>query len=234
MEDNLNKNQLRKTLSSMKGSQLNSAPQRELDDGFFGRSLEKNLGVSENNLKTGDLELDDGTRIELKTTNGKSKITLFSKEPNWTCNKNLSKMKDFFDLHSYESSDGRQKLNMTIKADKKNSRGFKLILDESRLLISDQNKVNCAEWDLNDLLESARTKLDSLVIVKRTEKGEILESSIEEGVNIETFKKMIISGQIVVETRLSIKKGSSKTLRNRGTCFRVDPKNINKIYKEGK
>jgi hypothetical protein len=230
----MNKKQLRETLSSMKGSQLNTAQERKLDDGFFGRSLEQSLGVDENNLKTGDLELDDGTRIELKTTNGKSKMTLFSKEPSWTCNKSFSKMKDFFDLHSYESSEGRQKLNMTIKADRENSRGFKLVLDESRLLITCNSGVNYAEWDLEDLLESARTKLDNLVVVTRSAQGEILESSMEEGVNIDAFKKMIASGQIVVETRLSTKKGSSKTLRNRGTCFRVQPKMISKIYKEEK
>ena len=87
----MNKKQLKEALGDLKGTNLNLAPLRPNDDGYYGRSLEESLGVQENNHKAGDLELDDGTRVELKTTNGKSKTTLFSKEPKWSCKDSFSK-----------------------------------------------------------------------------------------------------------------------------------------------
>ena len=227
----MNKKQLKEALGDLKGTNLNLASSRPNDDGYYGRSLEESLGVQENNHKDGDLELDDGTRVELKTTNGKSRITLFSKEPTWGCNESFSKMKEFFNHHSYEADDGRQKLNMTINASSENSRDFKLLIDGAYLVINHKTDGHCARWELKSLLKSASTKLNTLAVVKRTKNGEVVTSEVSNGFDEEAFKKMILSGQIVCETRLSMKPTG---LKNRGTCFRVSPNKINKMYKEEK
>tara|TARA_A100001515_G_scaffold80534_1_gene63873 strand:+ start:1852 stop:2538 length:687 start_codon:yes stop_codon:yes gene_type:complete len=226
-----NKQELEETLTSMKGTNLNTAEQRSADDGYFGRSLEESLGVKENNYKNGDLELDDGTRVELKTTNGKCRTTLFSKEPIWGCNSMFTKMKQFFDNYSYEADDSRQKLNMTISANYRNNRGFKLIVEGEYLIINHETDGNCAKWKLESLLKSASIKLDNLVVVKRSDNGEIIDSTFSNGFDKDLFKKMILDGQIIAETRLSMK---ASGLKNRGTCFRIHPKRINEMYTEEK
>lgn len=227
----MNKKQLKEALSDLEGTNLNLASSRTNDDGYYGRSLEESLGVQENNHQDGDLELDDGTRVELKTTNGKSKITLFSKEPIWGCNELFSKMKEFFNHHSYQNEDGVEKLNMTISASYENNRGFKLLIDDEYLAINHKSDGHCARWKLKSLLKSASRKLNTLAVVKRTKDGEVVASEVSNGFDEETFKKMILSGQIVCETRLSMKPTG---LKNRGTCFRVNPNKINKMYKEEK
>lgn len=226
-----NKQELKETLASMKGTNLNTAEQRLADDGYFGRSLEESLGVKENNYKNGDLELGDGTRVELKTTNGKCRTTLFSKEPIWDCDSMFTKMRQFFDNYSYEADDGRQKLNMTISAAYRNNRGFKLIVEGDYLIIDHETNGKCAKWKLESLLKSASVKLDNLVVVKRSDNGEIIDSTFSNGFDKDLFKKMILDGQIISETRLSMK---DTGLKNRGTCFRINPKKINEMYTEQK
>lgn len=227
----MNKKQLKEALGDLKGTNLNLAPLRPNDDGYYGRSLEESLGVQENNHKAGDLELDDGTRVELKTTNGKSKTTLFSKEPKWSCKDSFSKMREFFDHYSYCADDGNEKLNMTVSASYKNNRGFSLILDGEFLVINHEIDGRCAKWELKSLLKSASKKLDKLVVVKRSKNGEVIDVEMSDGFDEQIFKKMILDGQIVAETRLSMKPAG---LKNRGTCFRVNPNKINKMYKEKK
>ena len=227
----MNKEQLKEALDNLKGSNLDLASSRLNDDGYYGRSLEESLGVQENNHRDGDLELDDGTRVELKTTNGKSKTTLFSKEPQWTCNESISKMREFFDNYSYCADDGKEKLNMTVSAAYRNNRGFRLIVDGEHLIIDHEIDGHCAKWELKSLLKSASRKLSELAVVERNKDGQVIDSEISSGFMEEAFKKMILNGQIVAETRLSMK---SSGLKNRGTCFRVSPKKINKMYKEEK
>lgn len=227
----MNKKQLKEALSSLEGTNLNLASSRTNDDGYYGRSLEESLGVQENNHKDGDLELDDGTRVELKTTNGKSKMTLFSKEPKWGCNELFSKMKEFFNHHSYQNEDGVEKLNMTISASYRNNRGFKLIVDGEHLIIDHETDGHCAKWELKNLLKAASKKLNTLAVIKRSKDGEVIDSEISNGFMEQAFKKLIFSGQIVAETRLSMKPTG---LKNRGTCFRINPNKINKMYKEEK
>lgn len=227
----MNRQELKEKLSNLKGTKLNLASPRPNDDGYYGRCFEETLEVQENNHKDGDLELDDGTRVELKTTNGKTKITLFSKEPIWGCNESFSKMKEFFNHHSYQSEDGVEKLNMTVSASYENNRDFKLLIDDEYLVINHKTDGHCAKWELKSLLKSASRKLNTLAVIKRTKDGEVVASEISSGFDEEIFKKMILSGQIVVETRLSMKPTG---LKNRGTCFRVNPNKINKMYKEEK
>jgi len=227
----INKKELEEKLEALKGSKLNTAEQRLSDDGYYGRSLEESLGVEENNHKNGDLELGNGTRVELKTTNGKSKITLFSHEPIWSCNPKFKKMRQFFDHYSYESTkDGKQRLNMTVSASYRNNRDFKLIVDGDYLIINHETDGNCAKWKLESLLRQADEKLDNLVVVKRSDET-IIDSTFSNGFSKDVFKKMISNGQIISEIRLSMK---PKGLKNRGTCFRVNPKRITEMYKEEK
>ena len=209
----MTRDELNKKLKNLETTALVPKHHRFGDDGSYGRALEESLGVKENNFKTGDLALDDATRVELKTTNGKSMVTLFSKEPKWTCNEAIKKMRDFFDSYSY-------------------NQGLRIMLKGEKLFIEHQVDGYCAEWSIEDLISSAAKKLDELVIVERDSNGTVLGSTISTGFKKETFKKMIISGQIVIETRLSMKAGNK--LKNRGTCFRVSPKKVEEIYKEEK
>ncbi|MGA2130453.1 MAG: MvaI/BcnI family restriction endonuclease [Candidatus Pacearchaeota archaeon] len=61
---------------------------REGDNGGVGRTLEDEMGIIENNLKTGDFKVGDEW-VELKTQRRKAanRITLSTKEPQWIINK---------------------------------------------------------------------------------------------------------------------------------------------------
>tara|TARA_R110000772_G_C13268320_1_gene435990 strand:+ start:73 stop:759 length:687 start_codon:yes stop_codon:yes gene_type:complete len=228
----MTRDELNQQLKNLETTALVPKHHRSGDDGSYGRALEESLGVEENNFKTGDLVLDDATRVELKTTNGKSKVTLFSKEPKWTSNEAIKKMRDFFDSYSYDTPSGRPKLNVAMKPEVYNNQGLRIMLKGEKLFIEHQVDGYCAEWSIEDLISTAAKKLDELVIVERDSNGTVVSSTISTGFKKETFKKMIMSGQIVVETRLSMKAGNK--LKNRGTCFRVSPKKVEEIYKEEK
>jgi len=232
-------NYFKKKIKSLKGEVLVPKDNRDNDDGCFGRALEELLGVEENNFKSADLKTEDGVSYELKTTNGKGKTTLFSKEPAWNSNENFKKMSDFFNRYSYIPDPNFpevRKLNTTIKSDRWNNRGFKVIVKDNNLIVTHKNDGNCMQWDIKKLLSSANNKLKNLVVIERSGDGKIVDGKVSTGFNSYVFSKMISNGQIVIETRLSMKKDSTGKmyLKNRGTCFRISPQKLDKMYNKEK
>jgi len=188
------------------------------DDGAFGRSLEKALGVEENNRAGADIVLKDGN-IELKTTNGKSKMTLFSKEPIWM-KQWFSGSRDFFKRFSKCGI----RLNTSIKSGP-NNLGLYLQILENRLIIM-HNDRECGYWELDALLEHAGRKLDRVFSLEH-EKGKIKKFHKYSGMSCDNFVRLVKSGDLVVEIRIS--KGGKK---NRGTAFRINPRKVEKKKKK--
>lgn len=186
------------------------------DDGAYGRHLEKQLNVPENNRSEADIVLKDG-HIELKTTNGKSNMTLFSKEPTWI-KPSFARSRDFFEKFSRCG----KRLNTTIKSSP-NNLSLYLQLREDCLFIMHDN-TSCAYWELDSLLDHAAQKLNTVWSFKHTE-GTINEIEKHSGMSRNNFIRLVGSGDLMVDIRIS-REGK----KNRGTAFRISPKKITKLY----
>ncbi len=57
--------------------------------------------------------------------------------------------------------------------------------------------------------------------------GVVTDHAIHKGISIAQIDKMLKSGAIVIETRLTMK---PKGLKNRGTTLRVSPKQFSNMY----
>lgn len=189
---------------------------RSGDDGAYGRHLEKELNVPENNRSEADILLKDG-HIELKTTNGKSNMTLFSKEPTWI-KPYFARSRDFFEAFSKCG----HRLNTAIKSSP-NNLSLHLQIKEDSLFIMHEDKP-CAYWELDPLLDHAAKKLDTVWSFNHTD-GTINKVEKYSDMSRDNFIRLVESGELVVEIRIS--KGGKK---NRGTAFRISPKKITKLY----
>ena len=220
---------INKKIDNLIGKKINTKNIRTGDNGSYGRALEEALGVEENNISGPDI--DDGeNKRELKTTDNKARITNFSKEPKWNVNKKFKKMQDFFDYYSYESDDGNQRLNLTLYGNKYNNHGFILKFDQGKLFITHRTDGDICCWNWEDLEKKFTQKLDSTSVVSHSA-GIVTSHNEYKNICVKKVNNMLKSGKIVVETRLAEKfKNGKSWLKNRGTAFRVNPKQFSNMF----
>lgn len=133
-------------------------------DTGIGMTLEKLLGIEANSSKEPDYK-----GIELKSKRTRSKKTkakeqLFSKVPLWKQSP-VTKAKDLINLRGYIDSDGSQALRHTISAEKPNSLGLYLEVDQENDLLKQmhidaetQKVTHDVCWNISELKESLTTK----------------------------------------------------------------------------
>ena len=214
-----------KKLDTLIGKELKTKKHRDGDDGNYGRALEEALGVKENNLSGPDIN-EGTTKKELKTTNGKGKITNFSKEPKWNVNPKFKRMRDFFDYFCYTSEDDVDRLNLTLYGDRINGHGFSLKFEKGQLFVVHDKEGKICSWDYKTLKDKFKSKMSDTSILEHTS-GVVTDHVNHKGISIAQIDKMLKSGIIVIETRLTMK---PRGLKNRGTAFRVSLKQFSNMY----
>jgi len=216
---------INKKLNNLIGKDLKTKNYRSLDSGNYGRALEEVMGVEENNLSGPDIQSKTGNR-ELKTTDGKARVTLFSKEPKWDVNAKFKRMRNFFDHFCYTSDDGTDRLNLTLYGDRVNLHGFGLKFEKGKLFIVHDKEGKICSWDYKTLKDKFKSKMDNTSILEHTN-GVVTNHVNHKGISIAQIDKMLKSGDIIVETRLTMK---LKGLKNRGTAFRVSQGQFSSMY----
>ena len=202
-----------------------------------GHTLENNLGIKENNEGEPDFTLN-GEPVELKAQREQtsSNITLFTLEPP---RKTKGKFKDINLLkqYGYLDEDGRKNLYITMKLNEFNAQGFGLAIDKDNLKIVHNVQGVIWIYPLTYLLSKVRLKLSHKVLLV-TAKCKIIEgkefflydnANLFWGISDKGFLELIKQGDLVVEFRMHIK-GNGTTARNHGTPFRLNSRNMDKLF----
>lgn len=218
----------------------------KLNDKDIGETLERELGIQINNLKTPDFEGE--IEVKGKKINSKTKDTLFSMVPNWE----ISTVKSSNEMaltYGYEDREyeGYKALFVTV-GQKPNAQGLFLEVDEvnekihQKCLIGDEILEVCS-WEFKDIMQrlydkhpktmwvvAEHTLINSMVYFKYI-KVEYSRDPI-----FTQFLYLVQEGVITFDWRrradvgAKVKLSSSKI--DYGQGFRIDPKNRKLLFGE--
>jgi len=207
---------------------------RENNTGI-GYTLEKILGIKENNVGEPDFIYND-LKVELKSQRKKasSRITLSTKSPIW----DPLKDREIISKLGYIDKKKRQGLKVTLKIEDYNKKGFKLDLNlsEDRLNIIHKIFGIVCYFRFTELVKSVKIKLYQnllLVLAEREKKEEneffhyteaILFSNFNEG----KFRDLLIGGKIIWEFRMHLKESGSA--RDHGSGLRIGRKYLSQLF----
>lgn len=192
----------------------------------IGHTLEKLIGLLENNIASPDLG-----EIELKAhrINSSSMITLF------TFNRKVWKMKPLEAIKKYGTpdEDGRLGLYFTMSRTP-NSTGLFLHMESETISVRHISGEIVAEWQLQTLAERFVEKIPALILVSafsemrgdhewlKFDRAQLLT-----GTSAEIIRSQILAGNILVDLRLHDKITSA---RNHGTGFRAHEDKLPSLF----
>ena len=197
-----------------------------------GRILEELLHVKVNNQ-----DLPDAGRWELKYTSNVSYLTLFHKDPN---PRKPSVVKDLV-LNCGWDSNGKTSFRHTIWG--VSPRGFRVeVSDEKISVVNDKYPNIVAYWDMDELLNSVIPKLRNLILVpgkiRKRNSGRWVTFNYAQanyGFGLSKFMSGLRDGWIAIDfdarTNPTSRSGSV-SIRNHGTKFRINLKNLGRMYTE--
>jgi hypothetical protein len=206
---------------------------RKNDDGNIGQTIERKLGIEENNKSQPDF-LDYNVELKTSRNKTKSKITLFTKVPDIGM-----KTRKIFEKYGYTSKSKRyptinkKKLNTTITYGKYNNRGFTLKTKNDNIFIykkDGDNEVEICGWSN---LENQKINNTLLVFAdtkgKTNSKDELFHYTsavwLENPISI---VEAIKQGLIVIEFAIEEVDGK---FHDRGVKFRISKTNLYKMFK---
>lgn len=196
----------------------------------IGYTLETLLGIKENNIKLPDLG-----EIELKSKrkNVSTFVTMF------TFNSGVWKVPQSVVLkkYGYKDKQKRQALKCFVRV-RKNAQGLYLKVTKNSLQMYHTDKTLLAEWDATTLLRYFSEKLPKLILViantRRDENGKeefhYTEAYLLRKPSKTGLLKLIEKDFVVVDLRMHLK--TSGAVRNRGTAFRAEEKNLIQCFKD--
>jgi hypothetical protein len=192
----------------------------------IGHTLEKLLGLPENNIASPDLG-----EIELKAhrINSSSMITLF------TFNRKVWKVNQLEAIKKYGTpdEDGRLGLYFTMSRTP-NSTGLFLHMESETISVRHVSGEIVAEWQLQTLAERFVEKIPALILVSAFSEmrgdDEWLKfdrAQLLTGTSAEIIRSQILAGNILVDLRLHDKITSA---RNHGTGFRAHEDKLPSLF----
>lgn len=192
--------------------------------GAPGNYLEESLG-----LKTSNHDGPDAGLWELKFSSGKSMLTLFHKTP-----RPKDIIKYIINRHGWIGSNGKKSFRHTIRG--ATERGFKVVRETGGIWVRHEDADTIApHWTDNDLLNSAGSKLRRLLVVtgklrRSTGARQVMYQSVVsyEQFDLSGFIDAIVCGLVAIDFDAYIK--DSGATRDHGTKFRINAKNIYKLY----
>jgi hypothetical protein len=193
----------------------------------IGQTLEKLLGLPENNVASPDLG-----EIELKAhrVNSSSMITLF------TFNRKVWKIKPLEAIQKYGTPDDNGRLGLYFTMSRTpNSTGLFLHIESESVSVRHISGQIIAEWHLQTLAERFIKKIPALILVSAFSemRGDIEWFKFDRvqllmGTSADIIHNQILSGNILVDLRLHDKITSA---RNHGTGFRAYEDKLPLIFK---
>lgn len=194
----------------------------------IGYTLEKLLGISENNIALPDLS--DEMELKAHRINSPSMITLF------TYNRDAWKMNPLEAIRKYGTVDKRKnRLGMYFTLSQTpNSSGIFLHIEDGSISVRHIDGSLIVEWDVEKLAEQFQNKIGKLIFVSalsemrgKDEWFKFTSARLLSGTSPDVIKEQIQAGHILIDLRLH-DKGTSA--RNHGTGFRTYEKYLPFIF----
>lgn len=195
-----------------------------------GDYLEHLLGGKKNNRDSPDLN-----DWEVKFHGGTALLTMFHKEP-----QPRGVMKYMVHEHGWLDELDRMSFRHTIKG--KSERGFYVVNMPDRIVIRYKNKDTVVPyWLHNTLLNAAGAKLRRLILVEGELKAVITDKGLTKRViykkataywdfKLNGFFQAMVDGKVLIDFDARTKGEAGTTLRNHGTKFRINIKDLKAIY----
>ena len=194
----------------------------------IGYTLEKELGIEENNIALPDLH---GAELKAHRTKSNNMITLF------TFNRKAWQVPPLEAIRKYGSFDknGRQGLYYTMSL-KPNNAGLFLHVTDNDVSVRHISGEIIAVWSLENLAKRFLGKVPALIFVSAfTEERDDIEyfhfyrAQLMQGTSPELLADQFLAEYILVDLRLHDK---GTRARNHGTGFRVYEKKLPHLFKK--
>lgn len=166
--------------------------------GGIGNTVEKYLGIKENNISLPDLGL-----IELKTkqVDSSSMLTLLSNQP-------LPKgsARALFNAYNQLSKEDKiKRLYTTFYGNQENNRGFKATFNNDKLVVINPKKIE-SYWLTEDLINKIISKVNQILLVFARKKGKKKDNNVM----FHYFEAHLLSGLTREKIKSAIKNGKLK------------------------
>lgn len=201
-----------------------------------GYTFETMMGIKENNDNWADfkgIEIKTFRSSELKM-NRAEKTNLFLKEPRWS--DGLYNMAERVKKYGYVDDNGRCALYSTVKIDT-NSHQLKFsIIHASDKIEIEKQSIPIAFYQYIDIKKRLEEKLNETAFIAAKNRGAGISEEFHYRTltycmnpSVSSFISLLASGNIMLELRMHI--GSSGTVRNHGSAFRVMKNKIPDLYR---
>lgn len=200
-----------------------------------GDYLEHLLGGERNNRDSPDLN-----DWEVKFHGGTALVTLFHKEPS-----PRGVMK--FMVHEHGWPDDHQRISFRHTFAGKSDRGFYIVNEPDRIVVRHTSKDTVVPyWLHNTILNAAGAKLRRLMLVKGQLKsainsdGVMVKKVIYESataywdLKLTSLCQGLVDGKVYLDFDARTKGSSGTALRNHGTKFRINAKDMPSIYEHSR
>jgi hypothetical protein len=200
-------------------------------DTGVGHTFEQELGLTENCISGPDI---DGKELKAARKGAGGKQTLFTKEGEWQIGQLNFIEKYGFPHNKYPDEMSAQSTVTRIK----NNRGFWIHTGDKYVSIKHE-ELEIVRWNWNSLIDQFAHKFPACVKVfadvqKRNgvEYFHYNEAYKYTGTDKNLFRKAIEDDIICIDLRLRTQYnvGSGQGVRNRGTAFRINHDNMDKLF----
>ena len=202
----------------------------------IGHTLEQELQLDENNLAIPDL----GGRVELKANRKRSgsMVTLF------TFNRSVWQIsqKEVIEKFGYVDERGRQALYSTVFHGSPNPQGLEIRIDRQNHKVHlCHNAEILGTWSVFTVVGKFVTKLERLMVVfadnqfdeeTNREEFHFNEAYLLDKPEPDKFLDAFEKGLIAIDVRIHLK--AIGAVRNHGTGFRIDERNMPSLYENRK
>jgi len=196
-----------------------------------GHTLEQELGLTENGISGPDLE---GNELKAARKGAGGKQTLFTKEGDW-----VVPQRDYVETYGFPHTtkigelSGQSTVTKTV-----NKRGLRIVTtDDYCAICHDHDNVIIVMWDWDTLINQFAKKFPACVkVFADVEKREGVEYFHYNeayrfiGTDKNLFRTAIENGMIVIDIRMRTRKMVGKSLRNRGTAFRMNHGEMEELF----
>lgn len=194
-----------------------------------GYTLEQELGLIENSMSQPDI---DGHELKAARKGCGGKQTLFTKEGEW-----MMPQLNFIETFGFPHNKHKGELSAQSTVTRvKNNRGFWIFTCDNYVSIKHEN-IEIIKWDWNSLIEQFAFKFPACIKIfadvdtrQGTEYFHFNEAYVYHGTDKNLFRLAIEENLIAIDLRLRTQYNIGKGVRNRGTAFRINHNNMEKLF----
>lgn len=198
-------------------------------DGAVGNTFEDELGLQENNIAGPDIE---GNELKAARRGAGGKQTLFTKEGDW-----VVPQRDYVETYGFPHTtkigemSGQSTVTKTV-----NNRGLSIVTTDDYCAVVYGDTI-IVKWDWETLVNQFAKKFPACVkVFANVEKRDGVEYFHYNeayrfiGTDKNLFRTAIENDMIAIDIRMRTQKMIGKSLRNRGTAFRINHSRMEELF----